>query len=223
MAAAAEQAGVPIAAGDTKVVPRGSADGVFITTAGVGRLHAGFRPQSRKVAAGDAVIVSGTIGDHGMAVMACREGFPLRGGLRSDVAHVGELVHALRGAGVSTHALRDPTRGGVAQSLIEIAGAAQVRVVIEERALPIRPAVRAACELLGIVPLYVANEGKLLWLGPERRAAEALASIRAHPLGADAAVIGRVEAGRAGLELETTLGATRSVRMPQGELLPRIC
>lgn len=222
MAEVSRQAGVPIAAGDTKVVPRGSADGVFITTAGVGRLRPAFRPEPRKVAAGDVVLVSGGLGDHGMAVMACREGLPLRGELLSDVAHVGPLVDALREAGVEVHALRDPTRGGAAQSLIEIAGAAAVRITIDERALPIAPPVQAACELLGIDPLYVANEGKLLCFVPAEQAPTALRTLRAHDLGRAAAEIGRVDAGQ-GLELITALGARRTVRMPQGELLPRIC
>jgi len=223
MAAVARDAGVPIAAGDTKVVPRGSADGAFITTAGVGRLSADFHPRPNRVRAGDAVLVSGSLGDHGMAVMACREGLPLEGELRSDVAYVGGLVDALRAAGVEVHALRDPTRGGAAQSLIEIAAAAGVRVVIAEDSLPIRPAVRSACELLGLDPLYVANEGKLICFVPADQADLALSTLRGSALGAAAATIGRVEPGRPGLELATTLGARRSVRMPQGELLPRIC
>lgn len=223
MAEVAKHAGVPIAAGDTKVVSRGSADGVFITTAGVGRLRPTFRPEPRKVAAGDAVLLSGSLGDHGMAVMACREGLPLRGALRSDVAHVGPLVDALREAGVEVHALRDPTRGGAAQSLIEIAGAASLRITIDERALPIAPPVQAACELLGIDPLYVANEGKLLCFVPAEQAPTALRTLRGHDLGRAAAEIGRVDTGREGLELITALGARRTVRMPQGELLPRIC
>ncbi|MBW2454238.1 MAG: hydrogenase expression/formation protein HypE [Deltaproteobacteria bacterium] len=223
MAAAARDAGVPIVAGDTKVVPRGSADGVFITTAGVGRLSPDFRPRPSLVKVGDAVLVSGSLGDHGMAVMACREGLPLEGELESDVAFVGELVGALRAAGVEVHALRDPTRGGAAQSLIEIASAAGVRIVLDEARLPIRPAVRSACELLGLDPLYVANEGKLLCFVPADQADLALSTLRRSAIGSAAATIGRVEPGKLGLELETSLGARRSVRMPQGELLPRIC
>ncbi|MBW2526828.1 MAG: hydrogenase expression/formation protein HypE [Deltaproteobacteria bacterium] len=223
MAAAAREAAVPIAAGDTKVVPRGSADGVFITTAGVGRLAASFRPHPAQVRAGDSVLLSGTLGDHGMAVMACREGLPLEGQIESDVAYVGSLVDALREAEVEVHALRDPTRGGAAQSLIEIAQTAAVRIVIVEARLPVRPAVRSACELLGLDPLYVANEGKLLCIVPGSREQEALAALRSVELGSGATIIGRVEPGPGGLELETTLGARRTVRMPQGELLPRIC
>jgi len=223
MAAVANAAGVPIAAGDTKVVPRGSADGVFITTAGVGKLPADFRPRPSLVRPGDVVIVSGSLGDHGMAVMACREGLPLEGELSSDVAYLGELVRALEGSNAEVHALRDPTRGGAAQSLIEIAGAAEVRITLDETRLPIRPPVRSACELLGMDPLYVANEGKLLCFVPAEHEALTLATLRGCALGQAAAVIGRVEAGSPGLELVTTLGARRTVRMPQGELLPRIC
>jgi len=223
MAAVANAAGVPIAAGDTKVVPRGSADGVFITTAGVGKLTQDFRPRPSRVRPGDVVIVSGSLGDHGMAVMACREGLPLEGELASDVAYLGELVAALRNSTAEVHALRDPTRGGAAQSLIEIANDAKVRITLDESRLPIRPAVRSACELLGLDPLYVANEGKLLCFVPAEQEATALATLRACSLGKAAAVIGRVDQGAPGLELLTTLGARRTVRMPQGELLPRIC
>jgi len=223
MATAAREAGVPIVAGDTKVVPRGACDGVFVTTAGLGRMSPGFRPGPKLVRPGDAVLSSGTLADHGIAVLACREGLRLGGDLTSDVAPLGELVGALRTAGVAVHALRDPTRGGAAQSLLEIADAAGVRVELEERALPVRPAVRSACELLGLDPLEVANEGKLLAFVPEVQAERALAALRAHPLGAGATLIGRVVSGKPGCVLKTPLGATRVLRMASGELLPRIC
>ncbi len=223
MAKAAEQAGVPVVAGDTKVVPRGACDGAFITTAGVGRLAADFRPEPAKVTAGDVVLISGTLADHGMAVLASREGLRLSGALTSDVAPLWDMVDGLRRAGIEVHALRDPTRGGVAQSCIEIAGDAHGAIVLEQRALPIAPPVLAACELTGIDPLYVANEGKLLAFVPADQAAGALAVLQAHRLGHQAAIIGRVEAGPAALMLETELGARRPVRMPSGELLPRIC
>ncbi|MBI4705208.1 MAG: hydrogenase expression/formation protein HypE, partial [Deltaproteobacteria bacterium] len=221
MAATAAEERVPVVAGDTKVVPRGACDGVFITTAGVGRLQPGFRPAPAKIAAGDALLASGTIADHGMAVMACREGLRLTGELASDVAALVDLVRALRLAGIEVHAMRDPTRGGVAQSAIELARAASVRVVIEEPRLPIRPPVLAACELLGLDPLYVANEGKLLAFVPEPQGQKALGVLRGHALGRRAAIIGRAEAGEPGVVLATALGAQRSVRMPAGELLPR--
>jgi hydrogenase expression/formation protein HypE len=223
MRAAAGEAGVEIVAGDTKVVPRGACDGLFITTSGIGRIEPDFRPSPSRVAPGDAVLISGTLADHGIAVMACREGIPLRGELRSDVAPLGGLVEALREAGLEVHAMRDPTRGGVAQSLLEMAEAGRARVLLEEDALPIKPPVLAACELLGLDPLYVANEGKLLLLLPEGQADDALKTLRSHPLGKDAARIGSVEAGEPGCELLTRIGARRSLRMASGELLPRIC
>ncbi len=223
MARAAEEAGVHVVAGDTKVVPRHACDGMFITTAGVGRVDPAFRPTAAGARPGDAVIVSGTLGDHGMTVMACRQGLSLRGSLESDVAPLTGLVRSLRAAGVEIHALRDPTRGGAAQSLIEIAEASQVHIVLDESALPVRPAVRSVCELVGIDPLYVANEGKLVGLLPEDQAAEALAILAQDPYGRDTAVIGSVEEGPSGLEIETRIGARRVLRMPHGELLPRIC
>jgi hydrogenase expression/formation protein HypE len=223
MAAAAREAGVEVVAGDTKVVPRGAADGVFVTTTGVGRLEGDFRPAARRAAPGDAVLVSGTLGDHGVAVMSVRPGIRLDGAFASDVAPLGSLVEALRASGAEVHALRDPTRGGAAQTIIEIARAAGVRVTVDERALPVKPSVRAACELLGLDPLYVANEGKLVAFVPERDADRALAALRAHPLGADAARVGTVTAGTPGCEVVTSLGARRALRMASGELLPRIC
>jgi hydrogenase expression/formation protein HypE len=223
MAAAAAEAGVSIVAGDTKVVPRRAADGAFITTSGVGRLRRGFQPVPRRVRPGDAILISGTIGDHGTAVLACREGMHLSGQLTSDVAPLNGLVDRLCDAGVEAHALRDPTRGGVAQSLLEIAAAAAVRLVLDEASLPFKPAVRAACELLGLDALYVANEGKLLLFVPEAEAERALKLLRAHPLGVDAAIIGRAVAGEPGCEMVTTIGARRSLHMASGELLPRIC
>lgn len=223
MAAAAREAGVQIVAGDTKVVPRGACDGAFITTSGIGRLQPGFRPSPALVRPGDAVLLSGTLADHGMAVLACREGLRLEGDLASDVAPLAELVDALRSAQVEVHALRDPTRGGAAQSLLEIASAAGVRVELEEQAIPVRHAVRSACELLGLDPLYVANEGKLIAFVPEEEAERALAALRASALGKHAARIGRVVAGDAGCVIRTPLGTRRILRMASGELLPRIC
>jgi hydrogenase expression/formation protein HypE len=223
MADAAGEVGVPVVAGDTKVVQRGACDGLFVNTAGVGRLRAGFGPTPDGARAGDAVLVSGTIGDHGMAVLACREGLSLAGDLASDVAPVIDPVRALGDGGIEVHAMRDPTRGGVAGALIELAQAARVRVVIEERALPVRPSVRAACELTGIDPLHVANEGKLIAFAPGDQAESALAALRSCPVGAEAAIIGRVEEGDPGLEMVTAIGGRRAVRMPLGEVLPRIC
>ncbi len=223
MAEAAREAGVDIVAGDTKVVPRGAADGCFITTAGVGQLDPGFRPEPRRVRPGDAVVVSGTLADHGMAIMALREGLSLQGDLRSDAAPLVGMVDALRQANLDVHAMRDPTRGGAAQSLLEIAKDAGVRIVIDEPCIPVRPVVRAACELLGIDPLYVANERKLLVILPADQADEAVATLQAQPYGANARVLGEVEAGEVGCEVRTPLGTRRSLRMAAGELLPRIC
>jgi hydrogenase expression/formation protein HypE len=223
MAAAAREAGVAIVAGDTKVVQRGACDGLFVNTAGVGRLSPGFRPAPDGARRGDAVLVSGTLGDHGMAVLARREGLAMEGDLRSDVAPLTASVRALRDAGIEVHAMRDPTRGGAASALIELALAAGVRVVLEESALPVRPSVRAACELTGIDPLHVANEGKLLAFVPAGQAETALETLRSDPLGTEAALIGRVERGDPGLEMVTVLGGRRVVRLPEGEVLPRIC
>jgi len=223
MAAAAGEAGVKIVAGDTKVVQRGACDGLFVNTSGVGRVSRGFAPAPDGARAGDAVLLSGTIADHGMAVLACREGLPLEGDLASDVAPLGGLVRALREAGVDVHAMRDPTRGGLAGALIELAQAAGVRAVVEERAIPLRGSVRAACELTGIDPLHVANEGKLVAIVPGDQAETALEALRADPLGEDAAIVGRIEEGDPGLELLTALGGRRGVQMPLGEILPRIC
>ncbi|MDJ0763172.1 MAG: hydrogenase expression/formation protein HypE [Myxococcota bacterium] len=223
MALTADQAGVQIVAGDTKVVPRGACDGIFITTSGVGRLECDFRPLPAKVKPGDAVIASGTLADHGMAVMACREGLPMQGDLMSDVAPLVGLVRCLRQSGVDIHAMRDPTRGGAAQSLVEIAGSAGVRIVLEEKWLPLSPAVTMACELLGVDPLCVANEGKFLAFVSEKEVGTALEALRTHPLGSNATTIGRVDEGDPGLELVTIVGTRRAIRMPRGELLPRIC
>lgn len=223
MAATAREASVQIVTGDTKVVPRGACDGVFITTSGFGQLTQNPPPSPSLAVDGDAVIISGSIGDHGMAVMACREGLRLSGELKSDVAPLRSLVQALLDAELDIHVLRDPTRGGVAQSLLEIAGAAQVNIVLKEQQLPIKPAVLSACELLGLDPLYVANEGKCLLVLPKAQADKALGVMRQHPLGGEAKEIGQIHSGRAGCEVHSALGGRRSLRMATGELLPRIC
>ena len=223
MKIAAAEAGVEVVAGDTKVVPRGACDGAFITTSGVGRLIGDFRPSPSRVAVGDVVISSGTLGDHGIAVLACREGLAIGSDLKSDVAPLASLVETLRESEIKVHALRDPTRGGAAQSLIEIAEGAGVQIRLDEEAIPLRPAVRSACALLGLDPLYIANEGKLLALVPERDAQAALKVLHSFTLGENAAVIGAVEEGEPGCCMLTTLGARRTIRMASGELLPRIC
>ncbi len=223
-AAAAREAGVRVVTGDTKVVEAGAADGLFLTTAGVG-----FVPEGRDVGphlarSGDAVIVSGTIGDHGIALMAEREGLAFETPVSSDCAPLGGLVEAIYESGASPHAMRDPTRGGLAASLHEIAGASSVTVEFDEVAVPVRPEVRGACEMLGLDPLTVANEGKLVAIVPADDAERALAAARSHPLGEGAAVIGRVVARRERpLILKTRIGGERIVEMPYGEDLPRIC
>ena len=224
MGAAARRAGVAIVAGDTKVVERGKADGVFITTAGVGVLERDLVLAPQQVRPGERVIVSGSIGDHGMAIMIARGDLELESDLRSDTAPVHELAAALLDATDEVRWLRDPTRGGVATVLAELALAAEVGVVLEEAALPITDEVNGACEILGIDPLYVANEGKLVAVvGPEGVEA-ALAALKAHPLGAGAALIGEVRADPSGMVLlDTAFGGSRVVDMLAGDPLPRIC
>ena len=223
MAETAKEAGVEIVAGDTKVVPRGACDGLFITTSGLGRLDAHFRPMPHRAVVGDAVLCTGTLGDHGMAVMVKREGLGFEGELTSDVAPLCGLLDLLRDLGDDVHVLRDPTRGGAVQSLLEVANASAVRISLEEAAIPVRRAVRTACELLGLDPLYVANEGKALVCVPEGSADEVLRRLRSHPYGEEAVKIGHVVPGRPGCELRSEFGGLRSLRMATGEILPRIC
>ncbi len=224
MAAAARAAGVRLVAGDTKVVDRGHGDGVFINTAGLGLLPPGVDIGPQRARPGDAVLLSGTLGDHGMAVMSVREGLQFESPIVSDTAPLNGLVAALLAAAPDVHVLRDPTRGGLASTLNEIAQAARVGVALDERAIPVNPAVQSACELLGMDPLYVANEGKLVAFVPAAQADAALAALRAHPLGARAALIGRVVAEHPGLvTARTGIGGTRVVDMQIGEQLPRIC
>jgi len=224
MARAARDAGVPIVAGDTKVVERGKADGLYINTTGVGVVDPGFRPEPTRAVPGDVILVSGPIARHGMAIMAAREGLSFESAITSDSAALPPLVDALRQADVGVHVLRDPTRGGVASALNEIAVSSAVGVEIDEAALPVPGDVRAACEMLGLDPLYVANEGVLLAFVPEAQAARALSAMRTHPLGADAVRIGRVVAGHPRfVALRTALGGTRIVDLLPGDQLPRIC
>ena len=223
MAETAREANVPIVAGDTKVVQRGAADGVFITTSGIGRRSGGFRPEPERATGGDAVIVSGTLADHGMAVMALREGLKLRSEIRSDVAPLGGLVEALRTAGIDVHAMRDPTRGGVAAALNEIAVQAGVEIVLDQDRVPLAREVAAACELLGIDPLHVANEGRFIALVPAREAERALALLRKTAVAADARDIGEVRPGAGEVRARTAVGTERPLDMLTGEQLPRIC
>ena len=224
MAGAARNAGVVIVTGDTKVVDRGAADGMYVTTSGVGVIPPGRQLGPERVEPGDRVLVSGTLGDHGMAVMLERGDLALEADIRSDTAPLHELMEVLLAAAPSTRWLRDPTRGGVGTVANELARAAGVAVVLDEPALPVRPAVAGACDLLGIDPLYVANEGKLVAVVAPDEADGALAALRSHPLGADAAIIGEIHAEPEALVvLRTTFGGTRIVDMLVGDPLPRIC
>ena len=224
MAAAADAAGVAVVAGDTKVVEHGKGDGVYVTTSGIGLVPPGLELGPGCVRQGDRVLVSGTIGDHGMAVMIARGELDLELELASDTAPLHELAAELVGLGGALRWMRDPTRGGLATTLNELAEATGLAVAIEERALPVRSEVAAACEILGIDPLYVANEGKLVAVVAPEAADRALARLRANPLGADAVVLGEIRDEPAGLVLlETAVGGSRLVDMLVGDPLPRIC
>jgi hydrogenase expression/formation protein HypE len=221
---AALEAGVLVVTGDTKVVERGAVDGMAITTAGVGGIAPGRAARAAHIRPGDAILLSGSLGDHGIAVLAARGDLAFRTDLRSDAAPLGGLIAAMAGTGASLHALRDPTRGGLAASLGELAAQSGTGMIIQEEALPVRPEVASACEMLGFDPLHVANEGKLVACVPQADAERVLAAMRAHPLGGQACQIGRVVAEPPGrVLLETPFGGTRIVDVPAGELLPRIC
>ncbi|HUQ64011.1 MAG TPA: hydrogenase expression/formation protein HypE [Acidimicrobiales bacterium] len=224
MATAATKAGVQIVTGDTKVVNKGAADGVYINTAGVGVVPAGVNLTAKSVKPGDKVLISGYIGDHGVSVMIARGDLGLDSDIPSDTAPLNELVEKLLAAAPNTRFLRDPTRGGVATVCNELAREAEVAVVLQESSLPIRGVVNGACEILGIDPLYVANEGKLLAIVPAEETDAALAALRAHPLGEAAAVIGEIRDDPPGIVvLNTGFGGNRIVDMLVGDPLPRIC
>jgi hydrogenase expression/formation protein HypE len=221
---AARRAGVPVVTGDTKVVGRGQADRLFINTSGIGLVPPGVELSSRRVRPGDAVLVSGTIGDHGIAILACRQGMDLGGELGSDTAALHELTRAILTAAPTVHAMRDPTRGGVAATLVEIATRNRLGINVDETAVPIGDAVRGACEILGLDPLLVANEGKLVVFVPEAESDAALAAMRAHPLGRLATRIGRVTHEHPGhVVIRTPIGGDRLLDLPFAEPLPRIC
>jgi len=225
MADAASIAGVRIVTGDTKVVERGHGDGCYINTAGVGVLRAGVNVGPRRAQAGDAILVSGMIGDHGMAIMSVREGLAFDSPIRSDCAALNGLIaDVLNAAGRGVHAMRDPTRGGLASTLNEIAASSKVGMEIDEAKVPVRTEVQSACELLGLDPVYVANEGKAVFFVAAESADRALAALRAHPLGAEAARIGHVTAQHPGMIVARTgMGANRVIAPQIGEQLPRIC
>ena len=225
MAEAAAAAGVRIVTGDTKVVERGHGDGCYINTAGIGLLRPGVNVGPDRAQAGDVVLVSGTIGDHGMAIMSVREGLEFESQIRSDCAALnGMIADVLDAAGEAVHAMRDPTRGGLASTLNEIATASDVGVEIDETSLPVRLEVQSACELLGLDPVYVANEGKAVFFVAPETADQVLQVLRAHPLGRDAARIGQVTAQHPRmLVARTAIGANRVIPTQIGEQLPRIC
>ncbi|OAI08538.1 hydrogenase expression/formation protein HypE [Methylomonas methanica] len=225
MAAAARAAGTPIVTGDTKVVERGKGDGVFITTTGVGLVPEGVTISGDRAEPGCAILVSGSIGDHGVAIMASRENLQFQTTIVSDsVALHGLVADLVATAPAALRCLRDPTRGGLATALNELAKQSGVGMVIDEAKIPVKPEVKAACEILGLDPLYVANEGKLVCICDAAAADDLLAAMRQHPLGQDAAIIGEVIADQHGfVQMTTAFGGRRIVDWPVGEQLPRIC
>ncbi len=224
MRKAAQSAGVQIVTGDTKVVDRGKGDGLYINTAGVGRIEHTQTIAPTAIRPGDAVLLSGDIGRHGMAIMAVREGLEFETTIVSDCAAVTGPVQALLAAEIEVHCLRDLTRGGLATALVEISEVARLHVHLEETAIPILEEVRGACEILGLDPLYVANEGRFVCFVPPAQAEHALAILRKHPVAADAHRIGQVSDDAAGLvTMKSPLGTSRVLDMLSGEQLPRIC
>ncbi len=224
MKKACAEAGVLIVGGDLKVVEKGSCDGIFITTSGVGSLLPGIKVSAANVRPGDAVIINGTIGDHGAAVLTSRADYGLRASFRSDCCPLNGLVEAMAASGSAIHAMRDPTRGGVATTLNEIAHSSGVTIELDEDSLPVRPAVRGFSEILGLDPLYLANEGKLLAFCPARDARRLLGAMQRHTYGKGSRIIGRVAGkGEARVLLRTRMGSTRILDTLAGEQLPRIC
>jgi len=224
MAAASREAGVPVVTGDTKVVEQGKGDGVFVTTTGVGVVREGVDVRGDRARPGDRVLVSGTLGDHGVAIMSLRENLAFETTIRSDTAALHGLVGAMLDAVPGLRVLRDPTRGGLATTLNEIARQSRCGLVLDEAAIPVRPEVEAACELLGLDALYVANEGKLVAICAPEDARALLAAMRAHPLGERAAIVGEViEDPHQFVQMDTRFGGRRVVDWLTGEQLPRIC
>ena len=221
---AADAAGVPIVTGDTKVVEKGSADGLFINTTGIGRVRSDVALSASQARPGDAILVSGYLGDHGIAILADREGLQFDTLLQSDSAALHTIVSQLLTSTRDVRCLRDPTRGGLSSTLNEIAASSMVGMELDETAIPVREEVRGACEMLGLDPMYVANEGKLVAVVDAAAAPAALRALQSHPLGKDAAIIGRVTADHPRLVvMRTALGTTRIVDMLAGDQLPRIC
>ncbi|MBE0575911.1 MAG: hydrogenase expression/formation protein HypE [Desulfuromonadales bacterium] len=225
MRAAARQAEVAIVTGDTKVVPRGKADKIFINTSGIGVIDHDLQISGSNAQVGDKILINGTIGDHGMAILASREGLQLESGITTDSAPLNSMVMRLvEQLGSQLHTLRDPTRGGVATTLKEIALQSRVEIILQETALPVNPAVSGACAILGLDPLFVANEGKLLAFVAPEAAGLALGIMQTHVYGKQAAIIGEVTSTAAGkVRLQTSIGGLRAIEMLAGEQLPRIC
>ncbi len=224
MRQACDEAGVALVTGDTKVVDRGKGDQVFITTSGIGIVPQGRSLSIRTARPGDVIIVSGTLGDHGIAIMSLREGIEFETVLESDTAPLTDLVRVMLDACPSIRCMRDPTRGGLSSALNELAAASNVGVELNESAIPLKAEVRGACEMLGLDPLYVANEGKLIAVVPPDHAPRVLDAMRAHPLGCNAAVVGHVVEDHKGMViLKSLVGGARVVTMLAGEQLPRIC
>lgn len=224
MAAACKKVMVKIATGDTKVVQKGHGDGIYINTSGIGVIPKGVNVAPDRARPGDALLVSGSIGDHGIAILSVREGLTFQTEIQSDTAPLNGLVDAMLVVTKDIHCMRDATRGGLAAVLNELASASRVGIEFDEKKVPIRVEVNAACEMLGLDPFYVANEGKLVAVVPAEHAEAMVAAMRAHPLGQDAAIIGQVVAEHPGLVTSrTSIGGKRVVDLPAGELLPRIC
>ena len=221
---AAEAAGVQVVTGDTKVVERGSGDGIFINTTGIGVVPDDIDFSADRARAGDKVLLSGSLGDHGIAILAQREGLEFESTIESDSAALHGLVADMLAITHDSRCMRDPTRGGLSSTLNEIAEQSRVAIELQESAIPIREEVRGACELLGLDPLYVANEGKLVAIVPVEVAERVLAAMRQNPLGTNAQIVGTVRSGEAGLvTMRTALGTSRIVDMLAGDQLPRIC
>ena len=224
MKEAADKAGVSIVTGDTKVVDRGSGDKIFINTSGMGRVREGVNIDPRNCKPGDVIILSGTIGDHGVAIMSARAGLEFETSIESDSAALNGLVDTILDTSPNISVLRDPTRGGVATTLNEISQSARAGMVLQEDLIPVSPAVRGACEVLGLDPLYIANEGKILVILPEKEAEIVLGKMRQHPLGSKACVIGELVAEHPSIvRMTTSIGSSRIIDMLTGEQLPRIC
>lgn len=224
LAAAAKKAGVAVVTGDTKVVPRGVVDGLFINTSGLGIVRYGSPLSVRSIRPGDAVLLSGPIGDHGAAILSCREDFGFISRIVSDSAPLNGLVETVLAASPAVHCMRDATRGGLGAILAEIAAQTGLRIAIRERAIPVREEVRGICEILGFDPLFLANEGRMAIFCAGEAADAVLAAMRSHDLGRDAVQIGTVDEDRRGrLVMETLIGGSREIDLPTGELVPRIC